>query len=50
MIPGKMTIAAKKIAADYATIYSSGNMQIDATAISSKAQSALCYLRDRQSD
>jgi hypothetical protein len=39
---GKMTIAAKKIAADYATIYSSGNMQIDATAI--------FYLRDRQSD
>lgn len=36
-----MTIAAKKIAADYATIYSSGNMQIDTTAISSKASGSV---------
>ncbi|HDT0385770.1 TPA: filamentous hemagglutinin N-terminal domain-containing protein [Klebsiella aerogenes] len=38
---GGMTIAAKKIAADYATIYSSGNMQIDASSLSSKASGSI---------
>ncbi|HGR4958870.1 filamentous hemagglutinin N-terminal domain-containing protein [Klebsiella aerogenes] len=38
---GKMTIAAKRIAADYATIYSSGNMKIDASGLSSKASGSI---------
>lgn len=38
---GEMTIAAKKISADYATIYSSGNMQIDASSLSSKASGSV---------